>query len=491
MWKKLFLRIVAAIGLVFLLAACTFESNIEEFRRKQKADKEIPPVEEIPLAIIFSSIAEFETWLYAQPENTADAPYNVALKVDDLGGDYSTNGSLGSVLKASENKFVSLDLSGCTFTSIPRQAFGGVYFGSNVTGIPPPYYSLVSITIPDSVTSIGEQAFACCFNLASVTIPNSVTSIGNTAFALCNSLAAITIPDSVTSIGDSTFRRCSSLESVTIPDSVTSIGDSTFRECRSLESVTIPDGITGIGNYAFQGCSNLASITIPDSITSIGHYAFDGCSSLAAIEVGSNNSAYSSVDGVLYNKEKTIVLLCPQDKTGTVTIPDSVTSIGSSAYDGSSAFQGCSRLTAIEVESNNAAYSSVDGVLYNKEKTVALLCPQGKTGTVTIPDSVIGISYNAFESCTSLTNVTIPDTVIYISYTAFYNCTNLTSVTFEGTILSYDFADYYHYYQGGDWPIITTTFDGDLRAKFYATDADNGTPGTYTRTPPSYVWTKQ
>ena len=122
-----------------------------------------------------------------------------------------------------------------------------------------------------------------CYSLTSVTIPDSITSIGEDAFADCSSLTSVTIPDSVTSIGEYAFYNCSSLTSVTIPDSVTSIGDSAFCNCSSLTSVTIPDSVTSIWDSAFDGCSSLTSVTIGNSVTEIGFYAFDGCSSLTSV----------------------------------------------------------------------------------------------------------------------------------------------------------------------------------------------------------------
>ena len=122
---------------------------------------------------------------------------------------------------------------------------------------------LTSITIPDSVTSIGERAFNGCAGLTSVTISNGVTSIGERAFSGCDSLTSITIPDSVTSIGNYAFGWCSGLTSIVIPNSVTSIGDYAFYLCRGLISVTIGSGVTSIGSNVFVGCSSLKSITIP------------------------------------------------------------------------------------------------------------------------------------------------------------------------------------------------------------------------------------
>ena len=168
------------------------------------------------------------------------------------------------------------------------------------------------------ITSIGNNAFKGAKSLQSITIPNSVTSIGDSAFG-ASALQSITIPDSVTSIGDSAFVGAKNLQSVTIPNSVTSIGDDAFRSAISLESITIPDSVTSIGNYAFAS-SGLQSITIPDSVTSIGNYAFKGAKSLQSITIG--DSVTSIGNGAFSNSG-----------LQSITIPDSVTSIGDYAFD--------------------------------------------------------------------------------------------------------------------------------------------------------------
>ena len=253
--------------------------------------------------------------------------------------------------------------------------------------------SLTSVTIGNSVTSIGMCAFEYCSGLTSVTIPNSVTSIGERAFAGCSGLTSVTIGNSVTSIGNDAFISCNNLTSVTIPNSVTSIGDYAFYKCSGLTSVTIGNSVTNIGRYAFEYCSGLTSVTIPNSVTSIGREAFEKCSSLTS-----------------------------------VTIPNSVTSIGDFA------FLGCSGLTSINVETNNPNYCSVEGVLFNKDKTRLIQYPGGKQGAYTIPNSVTSIGDRAFDECNSLTSVTIPNSVTSIGGHAFCRCAGLTSITIEAEI---------------------------------------------------------
>ena len=283
--------------------------------------------------------------------------------------------------------------------------------------------SLQSVTIPNSVTSIGDGVFSWCESLQSVTIPNSVRNIGNNAFFGCNICFFICnstyfqnddvclfnkdktaivsrikdcvnyiIPNSVTSIGDKAFSGCRSLQSVTIPNSVKSIGDGAFIGCESLQSITIPNSVTSIGDDAFRGCESLQSITIPNSVTNIGDTAFWSCKSLQSVTIP---NSVTSIGNYAFNDCESLQ---------SVTIPNSVTSIGDRA------FRSCESLQSITIP--NSVTSIGDGAFSGCKSLQS----------VTIPNSVTSIGDEAFGGCKSLQSVTIPNSVRNIGNNAFYGC---------------------------------------------------------------------
>ena len=247
----------------------------------------------------------------------------------------------------------------------------------------------------------------------------SVTSIGDSAFEQCISLTNITIPDSVTSISGGAFEQCTSLTNIVIPNSVTEIGEDAFRGCTSLTGITIPDGMMSIGKRAFWECKSLKTVTIPDSVTSIGIWAFRNCISLTAINVATENQNYVSVNGVLYNNDKTTIICYPAGKKDeSYKIINGVTSIEGSA------FKDCTSLKSITIPDSMTSLG--DSAF---EDCISLT-------SITIPGSVTSIGESAFYYCTSLTSVEIPNSVTSIGGWAFYDCTSLTSITIPNSVRS-------------------------------------------------------
>ena len=332
--------------------------------------------------------------------------------------------------------------------------------------------SLKEIIIPDSVTEIWWRAFSGCTSLSKVKLPKNLTSINSDVFSGCTSLAEITIPDSVTSIGSSAFEGCASLAEIVIPDSVTSIGGSAFSGCTSLAEITIPDSVTSIGGSAFEGCASLAEVVIPDSVTEIGSSAFSGCTSLSKVDLPKKLSTIEAYTFSGCSSLESIVIPDGVTAIGTwseyentyygssfsgckslkeIVIPDSVTSIGSSAFSNCTSLESitigrgveslgdewiasCRRLENITVSPENKTYSSVDGVLFNKDKSELSAYPIGnKLSSYTIPDGVEKIGKKAFYGCRYIESLTIPVSVAEIEASALGNCYDIRAVYYLGT----------------------------------------------------------
>lgn len=386
--------------------------------------------------------------------------------------------------------------------------------------------SLRFVDLPEYINSIEDYTFFNCNSLMFVTIPASVNTIGDHAFDGCSKLTdvcynAIGEYWDQMSIGSNNepltaatlhfgalYRDCGNwvkyihdgdcltivgvgdmfdysdtseilwniwyVEKVLIRDGVTSIGNIAFMNGDNITEVTIPDTVTRIGDAAFAYCYNLPEVTIPAGVTSIGNAAFEFCNGLENVYVNSSNKFYTSVGGVLFNKSKTEIILCPAKRTGRYVIPDGVIRIGDAAFEfcegltdiiipdsvtmigsfsflccnslasisipagvthiGSTAFTYCNNLMSISVDSGNNNFTSDNGVLFNKSKTAIRCFPCGRTGKYTVPDGVTQIGESFAYS--KLTGVTIPNSLTQIDDFAFEFCDNLTSMTIPNSVTS-------------------------------------------------------
>lgn len=329
---------------------------------------------------------------------------------------------------------------------------------------------LTSVVIGDGVTSIGGSAFHSCIELNNVVMGRGVTSIGSAAFGNCKKLIDVVIPNGVKSLGPATFSGCSSLMSVVIPDSVTSIGYSAFENCSGLKSVVIPDSVISIGYNAFKNCTNLTSIVIPDSVTSIdggslSYGILNGCSALESITipfVGNRADATSedtnqypfgyifgtgSYTGGTATEQHYYGSSTSSTTSSTYYIPTSlkkVTVTGGNILRG--AFYNCSSLTSIEIPNG---VTEIGEWAFAYCGLTSIKIPYGviSIGTsafiyciylinVVIPDSVTSIGKDAFLHCEKLTSVAIPDSVTSIGTRAFEYCKSLTSVAIPDSVTS-------------------------------------------------------
>ena len=261
------------------------------------------------------------------------------------------------------------------------------------------------IELKAGTIGIADGAFSITHQLTSITIPNSVKSIGKRAFEGCSNLTSIVIPKSVTSIGEYAFSGCSSMISIDIPSGVTYIENRTFYKCTGLTSVKISYGTTSIGDGTFSGCTNLSSITIPNSVTSIGEGAFFGT-------VWDNNQS----NGLVYAGKVIYEYKGTMPANANIHLRDGTIGIAGGAFGGRTS------LTSIKVP--------------NSVKCIGKRAFSGCTGLSSIesPNSVISIGEYAFEDCSGLNSIEIPNSVISIGEWAFEDCTNLASIKFSNSI---------------------------------------------------------
>lgn len=261
---------------------------------------------------------------------------------------------------------------------------------------------LGEIKIHDQIKAINEYTFGRCYKLRKVELPETIDTIYSSAFRDCSMLNGINLPESILHINGDAFCGCSALTKITLPKNLKTIGDGAFQRC-GITKLEIPESVTTIYSKAFKECLKLEEVKIPEKVTTINDSLFEGCTALKTVDFG--NSVKTIGDFVFrncINLEK-------------VEIPDTVT------YMNQNVFSGCTSLKEIIVDENNVNYSSdSDGVLYNKDKSILMKYPIGKDDdTYVIGDSVVEISYTAFEGATNLCNITIPSGIQKIGADAF------------------------------------------------------------------------
>ena len=292
------------------------------------------------------------------------------------------------------------------------------------------------LSVPDDISIIKPYTFFGCNSIKRVTIPEGVTEIGYHAFSACSNLTSINIPEGVTTIERFTFQRCESLTDVTIPNSVTSIGSCAFEYCTSLAEITIPSSVTSIGSEAFDDCYNLHRITISDGVTTIGAYAFSDCNSLTDITLP---KSLTSIGAHAFE----------QTHITSISIPEGVTRINESTFSycgylskveflgritdiGPSAFWQCNSFTSFSIPEG---VTTIGNYAFSRCSNLT---------SISIPDGVTTIGFGTFSGCSRLTSISIPDVVTTIDGNAFKGCSSLTSISIPvgvTTIGDYAFSE--------------------------------------------------
>lgn len=310
--------------------------------------------------------------------------------------------------------------------------------------------SMTSLTIPDSVTNIGEGAFDGCRSLSNVKLGSGITTIDKYAFARCSSLESIDLPSALKNIGTGAFYGCSNIRRFDLPDSVTSIGSRAFDRCEALSyfkypaslsstggnlfvndanltSISVPAGVTSLASEVFEGSKYLTSVELPSSLQTIGSYAFRNCTGLTGVNLpaGLKTIRYYAFYG------------CTGIKS--FDLPDGITNIGEYAFGG---------IPDLESINYPLSLSTTGGYLFtDSAKIKEFTIPDGVTSLasgffgsnkyiakVNLPEGLKKIGSDAFENCTGITEMTIPDSVEEIGYRAFSGCTNLRSVNFPSSL---------------------------------------------------------
>ena len=420
----------------------------------------------------------------------ADGIYKYAYTVDAYGNATITE-FLGPVDPANDGPYditIPDKLGGHPVTGLGESSFSTGHFDSPLYDIH--HTKIQSVTIPESVTSIGRAAFMNCTGLTSLTIKGVATSIGPGAFSTCTSLISLSLVGSFQTIGEHAFASCNSLTSPSLTCDVQKIDDYAFVTCNSLTSLSLTGDIQKIGDYAFYYCPSLKTVTLPKSLTSIGLLAFGSCTSLDSIEIPGtvteiggfafSNSGLTSVkiDEGVQSTGAHMFNSCA--KLTTVTFPESLTTIA----DGSFAY--CSNLNHVKIP---ASVTSIGYAAFSNCTSLS---------KITLQDGVKTIGADAFYSCKELTSITLPDSVTDIGKEAFGNCSKLESITIPKNVTTIEPDTFFLCFSLKDITLpaglisfkddLSTCTAGYLRATDIKTD-EKGDPILNPDGTPIYIYT--
>ena len=322
------------------------------------------------------------------------------------------------------------------------------------------------VEIPDTVTSIGDEAFKNNTSMVSVSIPDSVKSIGDSAFYGCTSLLGVVIPDSVEKTGRCAFQKCSKLASAYLPvnEKLTVINTGTFYECMSLKEIIVPDNIVKIEFDAFYNCRNLKNIDLSKNLITVGYNVFGNCKSISKIEIpkslknfdstwgSGTNTKYgvfggcSNLKTVKFEEGSTIV--CPAlfmgcDGIEEIELPDTITKIGNSA------FKSCKNLNKVIIsesvtEIDNQAFAECSGLIdVEMQEGINKICSRafykcGKITSINIPDSVETIEFEAFYQCDKLENIKLSENLTIVGYGVFGDCISIGKIEIPRTLKGFN-----------------------------------------------------
>ncbi len=376
---------------------------------------------------------------------------------------------LNQVMTIEENAFESTrNLSAVilpdSVTSLGSSAFAlssitQVRISENLTAIAAGAFSdtkLTSVFIPAKVQTIGIGAFNCCARLKKLSFAENagLTVIGESAFESCGLLGSFTLPDSLQTIASNAFYKCASITELMIPVNVSKIGKEAFRYCTRLQNITFADGcvLTTVPESCFANCTMLQTVSFSDAITTLGRSAFSNDYLLRELDFNETSALTTIRDQCFYS--------CSMLQT--MQLPDRVSTIGEFAYTfsglaqvdisagitsiGNAAFGGCYSLSQIDVDENNPSYAAVDNVLFNKDITTVYCVPSTRTGTYTLPDTVVVTAPYSFYYDILLSGVVLPEGLADIQQNSFYNCSSLAGVEIPANVTNIGREAFYDCY---------------------------------------------